>query len=100
VNLKWRPVGLKPTAGQLDKNVWFNSLSSSGTVISIDNETQYVSGEPALVATLTNGLNKEMVIVTFVQVRIGQFGAHGTWMFEFVYASSLDDYPTYPNDGE
>jgi hypothetical protein len=23
---------------------------------------------------------------------------HGTWMFEFVYASSVENYPTYLND--
>ena len=59
VTVTWRPVGLSPRPGQLDTNTWFNSLSSSGAVLSIDNQTQYVANQPALVATLKNGIKRK-----------------------------------------
>jgi hypothetical protein len=41
VTVTWRPVISNIT---LNKDNWFNTLASIGTVLSIDNQTQYVSG--------------------------------------------------------
>jgi hypothetical protein len=52
-----------PCCVTLNKNYWLNKLSY-GDIISIDNQTQYMSGKQALVANLVahNNDNKQMIV--------------------------------------
>jgi hypothetical protein len=79
----------------LDKSYWLKYLESSSgyTVTMIDNETNYVDRQQALVATLTNGIVEEKFVVTFIPINLPN--VHAWWMYWFMYASHIDGYPTY-----
>jgi hypothetical protein len=59
----------------------------------MDNETNYVAGRQALVATLTNGIVKENFVVTYIPINLPNI--HAWWMYWFIYSSPIDGYPTY-----
>jgi hypothetical protein len=90
----------------LNKDYWMN-VFNYGNVISIDNQTQYMLGKQALVATLlaTNNNNKQMNVVAFHQVHFPADIADCTtnptlmlcqpYQFVLMYTNNINDFQTY-----
>jgi hypothetical protein len=100
----------------LDKSYWLDQFPY-GNIISIDNQTYYMSGRQAAVITLTANNNKQMDVVTFAQVHFPNpcdtkslpdkssltlayhlMLCYGKpFQFMLIYTSSIDKFPTYLN---
>jgi hypothetical protein len=88
----------------LDKNYWLNQFPSAN-ILSIDNQTQYMSGRQALVATLLDGNNKQMVVVTLARVHFQDYQCDiksdklfcQPFQFMLMYNTNINNFPTYLN---
>jgi len=89
----------------LDKSYWLNQFPAAN-IISLDNQTQYMSGKQALVATLTDSNNnKQMVVVTLARVHLpgeqcdtkpGHLFCQ-PFQFFMMYNTNINNFPTYLN---
>jgi len=87
----------------LDKDYWQNKFSY-GNIISIDNQTQYMSGRQAVVVTLTANTNKQINVITFAPAfsdvncnTSRQLLSCQPFQFTLTYTTSIDNFPTYLN---
>jgi len=85
----------------LDKDYWQNLY---GNIISIDNQTQYMSGRQAVVVTLTANTNKQINVITFAPAFSNvncntsrQLLTCQPFQFTLTYTTSIDNFPTYLN---